>query len=183
MAENTHAVTNRHETRRTGRLPTTEDGRLRWGARLIALAGLLFVVHGIGFLYRTYYTSGFEMGVNELDGMTASELAATYPDVASYITHVHVSFAGLMIAAGIGIAALAWFGIRAGKRWALSTAFTIPLIFAAFTLPVHQTVHFHFHTLIHLGPAAIGFPLFVGGGILAALGIRSIDSPTGGTDE
>lgn len=162
----------------TGATATESNSRLRQGTSLIALAGVLFVLHGIGFLYRTYYTDGFELGVATLDGVTADELAATHPEVASYITHVHVSFAGLMIAAGLGVTAIAWFGIRRGDRWALGAALMVPLVFAGFTLPVHQTVRFDFDFLLHLGPAAIGLPLLLAGGFLAALGYRELADGT-----
>lgn len=131
----------------------------------------MFVVHAVGFLYRTYYTSGFELGVGELDGVTATELAVTHPEVASYVEHLHVSFAGLMIAVGIGIIALAWYGVRRGRRWALATSLFVPLVFVTFTLPIHQTVHFDFHSLLHLGPAAVGLPVLVAGGVLAYRGM------------
>lgn len=175
MGDQTTANDERYRTDAIGSesLPADADRRLRWGAYLIATAGLMFVLHGIGFIYRTYYTSGFELGVDELDGVTATELAATHPEVASYIAHVHVSFAGLMIAVGLGIVALAWYGIRRGDGWALATALGVPLVFAAFSLPVHQTVHFEFDFLLHLGPAALGLPILIGGGVLAYRGMRS----------
>lgn len=148
---------------------------------MIVLTGLLFIAHGIGFVYRTYYTSGFELGVDELDGVTATELAATHPGVASYIEHVHVSFAGLMIAVGLGIVALAWYGIRRGRRWALVTAVGVPLVFGAFTVPVHQTVHFEFDFLLHLGPAAFGMPILLVGAVLCSGGLPAAHRTEGKT--
>lgn len=147
--------------------------RLRWGSTLIALAGLFTVAHGLLFLYRTYATPGFEAGVSTLDGLTHAELAAVRPEVASYVTHVHVTLAGLFVAIGIAVVALAWFGVRRGRRWALTTALVVPLVFLVPSLGVHRTVAFSYHTLVHLGPAAVGGPLLFAGVVLSSLGLHA----------
>ena len=177
MSEHTRTVSET-EPRSTERTPRNDesDARLRWGVHLITVAGLAYVVHGIGFIYRTYFTDGFELGVDELDGWTAADLAATHPEVASYIAHVHVSFAGLMIAVGVGLVALARYGIRRGHRWAWATALGIPLLFGAFTIPVHGSVHFDFDLLLHLGPAGVGLVILLVGGVLAHYGLRSSET-------
>lgn len=172
--------TNEEQKRETNSSYANESGSLRWGVYLLVVAGALFLVHGVGFLYRTFYTPGFELGVHTLDGVTAPELASTNPEVASYINHVHVSFSGLMIAAGIGVIALAWYGVRRHQRWSLATVLLIPLVFLAFTIPVHQTVTFDFHTLQHLGPAAIGTPILLVGAVLAYHGQRPTRKPITG---
>lgn len=180
MSEHDTAVSGRTASNQQSAVPPVDTNRyLRWGAYLLLAAGAAYVVHGIGFLYRTFYTSGFELGVNELDGLTAPELAGTHPDVASYIAHLHVSFAGLMIATGIGIVAITWFGVRQGQRWAWATAVGMPLVFGAFSIPVHSTVHFHFDFLLHLGPAGVGLLILLVGGVLSYVGLRSIEeTPT-----
>lgn len=156
------------------RAPSTNT-KVRASVWLLILGGLLFILHGLGSIYRAYLSSGFELGVERLDGLTATELAGTHPELASYIGHVQVSFGGLLIATGLAITALAWFGVRREQRWAFATALGVPLIFAMFTIPIHQTVHFDFHFLMHLGPAGIGVALFVVGGILGYLGLRDIE--------
>lgn len=155
--------------------PTTVSRSLRTGVVLLITAGALFVIHGFGFIFRTIYTDGFELGVDRLDGVTASELAATHPEVASYIDHLHISFAGLLIAVGFGMAMLAWFGVANRQRWAFGTAVALPLMFGAISLPIHQGVHFHFDTLIHLGPAALGLPVLVLGALLGYRGLSETD--------
>ena len=149
-----------------------DNKSVSYGVYLLVLAGGMFVIHGIGFMYRTYFTHGFELGVDTLDGLRATELSETHPEVASYIAHLHVSFAGLMIAVGVGIGLLAWYGVRNGQRWSLTTAVIIPVIFGLFSIPVHQTVHFDFDVLLHLGPAAVGLPILLGGAVLAHHGLR-----------
>lgn len=153
--------------------PESPGRLLASGVALLVIAGAMFVLHGIGFIYRTYFTEGFELGVDRLDGVTATELATSHPGVASYIDHLHVSFAGLLIATGVGIAGLAYFGVRQGERWALATAVAVPLVFGMISIPIHQTVHFEFDALVHLGPAAVGLPVLLLGAVLAALAMRT----------
>lgn len=57
--------------------------------------------------------------MHTLSGMTKAELAANYPDIAYYITHLHIATAAFIIATGIAVAALAWWGARAGAADAL----------------------------------------------------------------
>lgn len=153
---------------------TTSNRRLRWGAGLVVLAALSTVAHGLVFLYRTYFTPGFEAGVETLDGLTHADLAATHPEVASYVTHVHVTLAGLFVAIGLAVAALAWFGIRRRHLWAWIAALVVPLLFLVPSLGVHQSVVFDFHTLVHLGPAAVGAPILLAGLALSYLGFRNV---------
>ncbi len=177
MAERT--TTTRERSKRTEtesqNIPANSNRLLRWGAYLIAVAGAMFVVHGVGFVYRTYYSSGFELGVETLGGVTRAELAASSPAVLSYIDHLHVSMAGLMVAVGIGMISLAWFGVRRGQWWAWATAIVVPVVFMAHSLPVHQTVHFEFDALLHLGPAALGAPILIAGAVSSYFGLKAVN--------
>jgi hypothetical protein len=59
----------------------------------------------------------------------------------------------LIIALGIAVMALAWFGVRRGLRWAVWTAFAAPASAFALMLPIH-----HVHgvaTLGHVGPGYV----------------------------
>lgn len=157
----------------TGRIRGAVPGRrLRWGAYLVALAGVGLVVNGVAILYRAIFASGFEAGVETLDGVTRTELAASHPRVVHYLDHLHVNVAGLLIAVGIGVATLACYGIRRGHRWALATAVALPAVFLAHSIPIHRTAEFSFHPVAHLGPGAVWLPLLLTGAILAALGHR-----------
>lgn len=144
---------------------------LRAGTALLGLVGLLFVVQGFASAYRTYVQGDFETGVDTLDGMTAAELSAAYPEVADYVAHLHLSFAGLVVAAGLAILALAYFGIRRRQRWALATALVVPIGLGVAMVPVHGAVRFDFETLVHLGPVLVGTVLVVAGGVLSGLGM------------
>ena len=153
--------------------PTTRA--VRWGAYLLALSGLGFVANGLAMLYRVLFAPGFEAGVETLDGATRGELAATHHEVVHYIDHLHVNVAGLMVAVGIAVIALAWFGVRRGQRWAWATTIALPVVFLAHSLPVHQTAGFTFDELTHLGPGLLWLPALIVGAVLAGHGLRSVD--------
>lgn len=156
-------------------LPAHSNSRLRWGAYMLLATAFLFLVQGFGMIYRALIENRYELGVTDLGGHTATELAATNPAVQSYIDHLAVNVGGLMIAGGIGMGALVWYGVRSGQLWALLSAISIPTIYALIGLPIHQTVHFHFDQLIHLGPAGVGIPLLIVGSVLAYQGIQSVN--------
>lgn len=145
---------------------------------MLLATAFLFLIQGVGMIYRALIENRFELGVTDLGGQTATELAATNPAVQSYIDHLAVNVGGLMIAGGIGMGALVWYGVRSGLLWALLSAIAIPTIYALIGLPIHQTVHFHFDQLIHLGPAGVGIPLLLFGSVLAYQGIQSVNRRT-----
>ena len=54
-----------------------ELGRgVRSGALLMALAGVAFIGYGVVFLARTFFGTGFELGVATLNGVTRADLNA-----------------------------------------------------------------------------------------------------------
>lgn len=151
--------------------PAAESRSLRWGSYLLALSGVGFVVNGVAVLYRAFFSAGFEAGVDALGGATPAELAATNHELYHYVVHLHVNVAGLMVAAGVAVVALAWFGVRRGQRWALATAVAVPIVFLAHSLPIHGTAAFSFDALLHLGPGLVWLPALVVGGALAYRGL------------
>lgn len=183
MAEN--PPQNRGQNRQgdaTASLPAHSNRRLRWGAYMLLGTAALFLIQGVGMIYRALIENRYELGVTDLGGHTATELAATNPAVQSYIDHLAVNVGGLMIALGLAMGALVWYGVRNGLRWALLAAISIPTIYALIGLPIHQTVHFHFDQLIHLGPAGVGVPLLLVGSVLAYQGIQSVSDEAGTTE-
>ena len=155
---------------------TAADGRkLRWGTYLLAASGVGLAANGLAMLYRAFYSAGFEAGVETLGGVTMAELAANNHELAHYVHHLHVNVAGLLVALGSGVVALSWFGVRRGQRWALATVVSLPVVFLAFSLPVHGTAEFAYDALRHLGPGAVWLPALVAGAALAFLGLRGDD--------
>jgi hypothetical protein len=120
------------------------------GAKVVALAGIGLIGYGILFLIRTF-TGFIEIGLtSDLVGSTPEQIAAFSPQLYDYISHVQVALGGLIIALGVAVVALAWFGIRTGQKWALWTAFIAPVIALVISLPLHYT--YGLDTLGHLGP-------------------------------
>lgn len=119
------------------------------GANVVALAGVGLVGYGIMFLIRNF--NGFiELGLTpEHVGGTPEQIQAFSPHLYNYISHLQVAVAGFIIALGVAVIALAWFGIRNGERWAMWTAFITPVIGVAIALPLHFT--YGIGTLGHLG--------------------------------
>lgn len=146
---------------------------LRNGAVLMAAAGLGFVGYGVIFLYRTFFGTGFELGVETIGGVTRADLAASNPEMLHYINHLHVAVSGLLIGAGIGVVALAWYGVRSGQLWAWATAVAIPVVSLAIALPMHYFDFFAHDWVTHLGPIYLAVVVFVVG---AALAYRSIQT-------
>jgi hypothetical protein len=169
MAEKT-AVNQREE-------PLEASTGLRNGAVLMVLAGLGFVGYGVAFLYRTFFGSGFELGVGTLGGVTRAELATSNPEMLHYINHLHIAVSGLLIGAGIGVAALAWYGVRSGQLWAWATAVAIPVASLVVALPMHYFELFAHDWVTHLGPIYLAVVVFVVGAALAYRSIRTANRP------
>ncbi|WP_222919848.1 hypothetical protein [Natrinema sp. SYSU A 869] len=146
---------------------------VRVGSLLMALAGVAFVGYGIVFLARTFFGTGFELGVATLNGVTPADLNALDPAIMHYINHLHVATAAFIIATGIAIAALAWYGVRSGQLWAWATAVVAAVIGLAIALPMHYADLFAHNWVTHLGPIYLATIVFVVGAILAYRGIRS----------
>ena len=119
------------------------------GANVVALAGVGLVGYGIMFLVRNF--NGFiELGLTPAHvGATPEQIQAFSMDLYEYISHLQVAVSAFIIALGVAVIALAWFGIRNGERWAMWTAFLTPVIGVAIALPLHFT--YGIGTIGHLG--------------------------------
>lgn len=146
---------------------------LRIGSLLMALSGIAFVGYGVVFLARTFFGSGFELGVATLNGVTRADLAAVDPAVVHYIDHLHVATAGFIIATGIAVTALSWYGVRSGQLWAWATAIAAAVVGLAIALPMHYANLFTHDWVTHLGPIYLATIVFVVGAGLAYRGVRS----------
>ena len=151
---------------------------VRTGSLLMALAGVSFVGYGVVFLARTFFGTGFELGVATLNGVTPAELNAIDPAIMHYINHLHVATAAFIIATGIAVAALAWYGVRAGLLWAWATAVVAAVIGLAIALPMHYMDLFAHDWLTHLGPIYLATIVFVVGAALAFRGLRAESRPS-----
>jgi len=143
------------------------EGSLRTGGLLMALAGVAFVGYGVAFLARNFFGSGFELGVDTIGGFTRAELAAQSPEIMAYIGHLHVAVAAFIMATGIAVAALAWYGVRGGMLWAWATAVVASVVALGLALPLHYTGGFAHDAAVHLGPIYLATGVFLIGTVLA----------------
>ena len=143
----------------------TRVGSADLGAKLVALAGVGLIGYGLLILINNF-TRFIEVGLTpDHVGATPEEIAAFSPLFYDYISHVQVALGGVIIALGVAVVALAWFGIRSGQMWALWTAFSAPIIALIIALPLHYP--YGLDTLGHLGPIYLDVALLLIGTVLS----------------
>ena len=145
----------------------TQNSGLNQGALLMLIGGLAFIGYAVVFLFRNFTGSGFELGVETLNGVTRDNLNALNPAIVHYIGHLHVATAGFIAATGIAVAALSWYGVRRGEWWAWIAAVVSPVVGLAVALPYHYTGTFEHDWFTHLGPIYVATLVFVVGALLA----------------
>jgi phosphoglycerol transferase MdoB-like AlkP superfamily enzyme len=152
-------------------LEPTADRRLTWGSGIMALAGIGFIGYALIFFVRNFTDSFLELGIgpNEVD-VGKDAIRQFSPSLYEYISHLHIAVSGFIAAAGLATAALAWFGVRRGLRWAWVSAVATPVLGLAVALPAHYPNDFD--TLGHLGLIYADTLLFVVGALLALRGLR-----------
>ena len=141
------------------------------GAKVVALAGVGLVGYGIMFLVRNF--NGFiELGLTPAHvGATPEQIQVFSPDLYEYISHLQVAVSAFIIALGVAVIALAWFGIRGGERWAMWTAFITPVIGVAIALPLHFV--YGIGTLGHLGLIYLDAVILLVGTVLSYNALKS----------
>jgi hypothetical protein len=144
---------------------------LKIGALLMSLAGVAFVGYGVVFLYRNFFGTGFELGVETISGFTRADLAAQHPEMLTYIGHLHVATTAFIIATGIAVTALAWYGVHSGMLWAWVTAVVAPVVALGLVLPLHYTGGFDYDWVTHLAPICLATLVFVVGAMLSLYSI------------
>ena len=94
----------------------------------MVLGALIFFAYAVVFLFRAFGSSGFELGVDTLNGVTPQQLNGINPAIMAYIAHLHVATAGFIAATAVAAAGLAWYGVREGLWWAWITAVISPVL-------------------------------------------------------
>jgi cytochrome bd-type quinol oxidase subunit 2 len=151
------------------RPPIAGASRLSLGATLVTLSGIGLVGYGVMFLIRNF-TGFIELGLTpEQVGGTPSQIRAFSPDLYEYISHLQVALSGFIIALGVAVIALAWYGIRKRERWALLTAFLGPVIAVGVALPLHFP--YGIATIGHLGLIYLDALILLVGTVLAYIGL------------
>ena len=163
-------------TTRTAPTTRTDDARLRIGSGLMALAGLGFVGYGVLFFVRNFTDAFLELGIGpqQVD-VGKDEIEQFSPDLLNYISHLHIAVSGFIAAAGVAVAALAWYGVRRSELWAWVAAVVVPVLGLAVALPAHYP--WGFDTIGHLGLIYADTLLFVVGAVLALTGLAATRRP------
>ena len=135
------------------------------GANVVLVGGVGLIGYGLMFLYRNF--NGFiELGLTpDMVGGSPEQIQAFSMNLYHYISHLQVAVSGFITALGVAVVALAWYGIRAGHRWAVWAAFLAPVIGVAIALPPHYM--WGFATLGHLGLIYVDATILLVGTILS----------------
>jgi cytochrome bd-type quinol oxidase subunit 2 len=151
------------------------EARLTRGAAIMAIAGIGFVGYGALFFVQNF-TGFLELGISHAEvDVGRAEIEAFSPSLTHYISHLHIALAGTIAAIGIAVAALAWFGVRRGERWAWVTAVVVPVVALAVALPAHYP--YNLDTAGHLGLIYADAVLFTIGAVLALAGLQARRAP------
>jgi hypothetical protein len=137
----------------------------------MVLGAVIFLVYAVVFLFRAFANSGFELGVETLNGVTPQQLDGLNPAIMGYIMHLHMAIAGFIAATAIAAGGLAWWGVRDGLWWAWILAVVVPVVGLAVALPMHYMGHFNYDWVSHLGPIYIGTIIYVAGAVVAFVGL------------
>lgn len=149
----------------------TKPDQLRLGSAIMALAGIGFVGYGVIFFARNFTDSFLELGIGrDQVEVGRAEIEQFSPELYHYISHLHIAISGFIAAAGIAVAALAWYGVRRGEWWAWVTAVVVPVLALAVALPAHYP--WGFDTLGHLGLIYLATAVFVVGAALSLVALR-----------
>src|SRR5207247_9919153 len=122
-----------------------DNSAVRTGSVLMVIASLGFIGYAVVFFIRSFTGTGFELGVETLNGVTKEQLYALNPAVVYYINHLHIATAGFIAATGIAVAALSWWGVGKGEWWAWCAALVSPWVGWAVARPVPFVVIFSFY--------------------------------------
>jgi hypothetical protein len=141
------------------------------GAVTMVAGAAIFLIYAIVFLFRAFSSTGFELGVETLNGVTRAQLDQLNPAVTAYITHLHVATAGFIAATAVAVIGLTWYGVRAGAWWAWITAVISPVVGLVIALPLHYTGAFEHDWVSHLGPIYAGTLIFVVGAVMVLMGL------------
>jgi len=148
-----------------------QQSHLRAGAALMALAGLGFVGYGVIFFILNFTDTFLELGIGPAQVDKGKEQIETFsPQLYHYISHLHIALSGFIAAAGLAVAALSWYGVRRGERWAFITAVVVPVLALAVALPAHYP--WGLATLGHLGLIYLAVIIFLVGVVIAFSAMR-----------
>ena len=137
----------------------------------MALAGLGFIGYGVIFFVLNFTDTFLELGIGpEQVDKGKEQIEAFSPSLFHYISHLHIALSGFIVAAGLAVAALSWYGVRRGERWAFITAIVVPVVALGVALPAHYP--WGLATLGHLGLIYLAVVIFLVGVVIAFSAMR-----------
>jgi hypothetical protein len=137
----------------------------------MALAGLGFIGYGVIFFILNFTDTFLELGIgSEQVDKGKEQIEAFSPSLYHYISHLHIALSGFIAAAGLAVAALSWYGVRRGERWAFVTAVVVPVFALGVALPAHYP--WGFATIGHLGLIYLAVAIFLVGVVVAFSAMR-----------
>ena len=71
-----------------------DNSSVRTGSTMMLIAGLAFIGYAVVFFIRSFTSTGFELGVETLNGVTKDQLNALNPAVVYYINHLPLMVGG-----------------------------------------------------------------------------------------
>jgi hypothetical protein len=148
----------------------------------MVVGAVIFLAYAIAFFFRAFSSSGFEIGVATLNGVTVQQLDGINPAIMAYITHLHVAIAGFIAAIAIAAGGLAWYGVCHGHWWAWITAVIAPVVGLVVGLPLHWMGHFNYDWVSHLGPIYVAAIIYLAGAVVALIGLIQA-APGSGTSQ
>jgi hypothetical protein len=148
-----------------------ESTGLRWGVYLMTLGAVAFIGYAVIFFILNFTDSFLELGIgSEQVASGKDEIKAFDNDLYHYISHLHIAVSGFIAATGLAVAALAWYGVRRGYRWAWVAAVAAPVLGLFVALPAHYP--WGFATIGHLGLIYLATAIFVVGAVLSGKALR-----------
>ena len=119
------------------------------GTWMVVVAGAALIAYGIFFVIRNF--NGFiELGLSPAHiGATPAEIRAFSPRLYNYISHLQVAIAGFIMALGVAVISVAWYGLRERQRWSAWTVMGVVIVALVVALPLHYV--YGLATLGHLG--------------------------------
>ena len=135
----------------------------------MTLGAAAFIGYGVLFVIRNFSDSFLELGIGpgEVD-VGKTQIQSFSPTLAHYIAHLHLAVAGFLVATGVAVGFLAWFGVRPGSV-GLGGAVAAPVLALAVALPAHYP--YNLDTAGHLGSIYVATVVFVAGALAALVGL------------
>jgi cytochrome bd-type quinol oxidase subunit 1 len=143
-----------------------KQGMSSTGPGLMVIGAALFALYAVVFFFRSFMGTGFELGVDTLNGVTRDQLNAVNPAIYAYITHLHVAVAGFIASTALAVAAIAWYSVRKGEWWGWWSAVIAPVLALAVAIPLHYAGGFTVDWVTHLGPIYVATVIYVVGALL-----------------